>query len=165
MEAQATVGMAELKVAAAPDKLGVHGLGSCVVVALYDPQTKLGGLAHAMLPHGPTAEPAPGQEQRAKFCDWAVPALLEALLAAGANKATLYARLVGGATMFSFPAGRNPAQALGDRNLQAAREALELAGIPLKAEEAGGSQGRSLEMDSSDGSLMVWSSLQYVRWL
>ena len=44
------VGMADLKVCKAPDALTTIGLGSCIGIALYDPSTKISGLAHIMLP-------------------------------------------------------------------------------------------------------------------
>jgi chemotaxis protein CheD len=161
-----TVGMAELKVAAPPTKLAIHGLGSCVALALYDPEAKVAGIAHAMLPTA-TGSAASSGEQPGKFCDQAVPALILQMEAAGAQRSRIFARLVGGATMFSFPGGRGttPAPALGERNLQAARVALQAAGINVTAEEAGGSLGRSLELEPQDGSLAVWSAFQYVRWL
>ncbi len=44
------VGMADLKVCKSPDGVTTLGLGSCVGIALRDPVTKIGGLAHIMLP-------------------------------------------------------------------------------------------------------------------
>ena len=44
------VGMADLKTGKAPDILTTLGLGSCIGIALWDPVTKIGGLAHVMLP-------------------------------------------------------------------------------------------------------------------
>nr|MBO2470888.1 chemotaxis protein CheD [Bacillota bacterium] len=44
------VGMADLQVAKAPDRLVTVGLGSCVAVCIYDPTAKVAGLAHVMLP-------------------------------------------------------------------------------------------------------------------
>ena len=38
------VGMADLKVAHAPDSLTTLGLGSCIGLTLYDPVAKVGGL-------------------------------------------------------------------------------------------------------------------------
>jgi chemotaxis protein CheD len=159
-----TVGMAELRAVMAPEKLAVHGLGSCVAVALYDPEAKVAGLAHAMLPSAAGSAASSG-EKPGKFCDQAVPALLAHMEALGAQRERIYARIVGGATMFSFPGARSAPPALGERNLQAARQALAAAGITIKAEEAGGSLGRSLELEPTDGSLTVWSAFQYVRWL
>ena len=44
------VGMADLKICKAPDAVTTLGLGSCIGIAIRDPQTKIGGLAHIMLP-------------------------------------------------------------------------------------------------------------------
>ena len=44
------VGMADLRVCVSPDAVTTLGLGSCVGIAIRDPVTKIGGLAHIMLP-------------------------------------------------------------------------------------------------------------------
>ena len=44
------VGMADLNICKAPDTITTLGLGSCIGIALLDPVTKIGGLAHIMLP-------------------------------------------------------------------------------------------------------------------
>ena len=44
------VGMADLKTGRNTDMITTLGLGSCIGIALYDPTTKIGGLAHIMLP-------------------------------------------------------------------------------------------------------------------
>jgi chemotaxis protein CheD len=155
--------MAELKAARAPDKLAVYGIGSCVVLALWDPEAKVGGLAHSMLPTA-AAQPG-GEEQPAKFCDTAVGALLEAMAEQGGRKERCLARLVGGANMFTFPGRDRGPATLGERNLLASRETLRSWQLPLTAEECGGDRGRSLELDPADGSVMVWSAFQFVRWL
>ena len=46
----------ELRVSGAPDRLAIHGLGSCVAVFVYDPAARIGGLAHILLP-GPPRRP------------------------------------------------------------------------------------------------------------
>ena len=43
------VGMADLKTCVSPDGVTTLGLGSCVGIAIRDPVTKIGGLAHIML--------------------------------------------------------------------------------------------------------------------
>lgn len=153
------VGMGDLAVARDPQRLGSFGVGSCICVALYDSQAKVGGIAHAMLPADP------GAEIVGRGLEEAVPALAAALVRTGADMKRLSARLVGGATMFSFPGKQSGPAPLGERNLQAARKALQVLGIPVTAEDCGGSSGRSLELDLKDGSLAVWSAFQYIRWL
>jgi len=44
------VGMADLKTCVSPNGVTTLGLGSCVGIALRDPVTQIGGLAHIMLP-------------------------------------------------------------------------------------------------------------------
>ena len=44
------VGIADLNVTFEPRKLITVGLGSCIGIAIYDMNVKIGGLAHIMLP-------------------------------------------------------------------------------------------------------------------
>src|SRR5512141_2188077 len=77
--------------------LATVGLGSCVAIALYDPQERVGGLAHPMLPDPSLARPGGNP---ARFASHAVPMLIERMVRAGAQPRRLVARLVGGASMF-----------------------------------------------------------------
>ena len=43
------VGMADYKVGCAPATLISYGLGSCIGISIYDPQTKIGGLLHILM--------------------------------------------------------------------------------------------------------------------
>ena len=60
------VGMADLKICKAPDALTTIGLGSCIGIALYDPSTKISGLAHIMLPDSKSIR---NNSNIAKFAD------------------------------------------------------------------------------------------------
>lgn len=146
------VGMAEYRVARSPARLGVRGLGSCVVLALWDPGSRVGALAHSMLPAGD-----PDPERPAKYCDRAARVLLDAVARAGGDPAACRAHLVGGASMFQGRLGAGP-EPLGVRNLDAARAALRSLGLPLLGEDCGGGTGRSLDLDCRDGSVRVWSA-------
>ena len=64
------VGMADLRTCLAPDGLTTLGLGSCVGVALRDPVTKVGGLAHVMLPDSTAIRGV--HTNIAKFADTAI---------------------------------------------------------------------------------------------
>jgi chemotaxis protein CheD len=125
------------------------GLGSCVAVALYDAKLHVGGLAHVMLP-----EPGTGVQMPGRAAPTAVPELVRLMLAAGARKRGMYARIVGGSAMFESVL---PAEGLrlGARNVEAVKAALSKAGIPLRAEDVGGSYGRSVFFDATDGKLLV----------
>ena len=133
-------------------------------VAIYDPEIRLAGLAHSMLPIAPTTLNVSG-EDRAKYANTAVLHLIESMEKQGAQRARLFARLVGGATMFSFSNRPEGTESLGERNLKSARGSLANLGVPLQAEESGGSVGRSIEFDPQDGSLLVRSARADLRWL
>ena len=140
-----TVGIGGLIIAQQPDKLRTV-LGSCVGIAVYDPQHKVGGLAHSILPEV-TAE----STELGKFADQAVDNLIVQLLSNGANKQRLVAKLVGGATMF----GSETRNGLGDRNVESARQRLEQNDIPVLAVALGGTKGRKMMFDPATGATRV----------
>ena len=86
------VGIADYKVGKAPQQIISYGLGSCIGISLYDPQTKVGGLVHIMLPDSTQAR---AHENHAKFADTGVPLLLGEVLKLGAAKSRLVAKIAG----------------------------------------------------------------------
>ncbi|MBJ7348932.1 MAG: chemotaxis protein CheD, partial [Thermoleophilaceae bacterium] len=104
--------------------LSVIGIGSCLAVAVFSPEQRIGGVAHVVLPdsamaiartqhQGRFVEPPAG-----KFADTAVAALVEELRQSGVKMLTMRAVLVGGAAMF----GRRPNSliaSVGQRNIEA----------------------------------------------
>ena len=115
------VGMADYKVGRAPDTLISYGLGSCIGISLYDPQTKIGGLLHIMLPDSNQSR---ANENRAKFADTGIPDMLEELIRMGAAKSRLVAKLAGGSQMFAF-ANASDIMRVGLRNASASKEILK----------------------------------------
>lgn len=148
-----TVRVGDLAVHAAPAVLVTIGLGSCVAVILHDADTGVGGLAHVLLPIPSVGRPAapPG-----RFAISAVPVMLEAMVGLGAGRDRVRARLVGGASMFASLAAPGSIQ-VGERNILAARAALQEAGVPLAGEAVGGDYGRSVEFNLQDGGVLVTS--------
>lgn len=128
------------------------GLGSCVAIALYDPKTRVGGLAHVLLPSEAMAR---DKANRAKFPAAAVPLLLAEMRNLGCNGG-IAARLVGGSSMFAslLPSG---GVNIGERNVVASREALAAAGVPVVGEDVGGDYGRSVYFHLADGRIEVHS--------
>lgn len=130
------------------------GLGSCVAIAIHDPVTLVGGLAHVLLPMRSSSR---ASTNPAKFAETAVPMLLEEMARQGAGPVSrLQARLAGGASMFAAllqMGGLN----VGERNVIAARAALEQAGVALVGEDTGGDFGRSVYFHLRDGRLEVRS--------
>lgn len=147
------VHVAEYKTAGAGESLLTIGLGSCVAIALYDADARVGGLAHILLPSPALSrrDQSPG-----KFPQTAVPLLLQDMVARGARAARITARIAGGASMFSNlqPAGTVQ---MGERNLVAVRAALEHHGIPLVGSAVGGDFGRTVRLIVDDGRIEVSS--------
>jgi chemotaxis protein CheD len=151
------VGVADYAVAHAGSTLVTSGLGSCVGIALADVEAGVAGLAHAMLP---SASAELKREEAAddvhpdvwKYVDTAVPELVRELADAGAERARIEGRLAGGSAMFEF---ESSAGAVGERNVAAAREALDASGIPLVDSDVGGDYGRSLSFDVEAGELSI----------
>lgn len=128
----------------AGDVLVALGLGSCIGLALLDRIGGVAGLAHIMLP-----EAGDDGGPEGKYADRAVPALVERMMMLGARPRRLEAVLVGGAQMFSF--GNGSGLDIGGRNERATREALERAGIPVRAASTSGSKGRTIKVYVESG--------------
>lgn len=146
------VGMGELKVARSPETLAVYGIGSCVIVSLYDAKSKVGGIAHVMLPDSSGSDRERSNPN--KFADTAIPALYEAIKGEdGVFKANLHAKIVGGAEM--FPPTEDYENNIGRDNAIAVKKALKKMGFPLIAEDTGGKRGRSIEFDLESGMIKL----------
>ncbi|HHV98980.1 MAG TPA: chemotaxis protein CheD [Clostridiaceae bacterium] len=145
------VGMADLRSSRHPCILTTLGLGSCVGIALYDTYSKVVGLAHIMLPSSAQSR---NKSNVAKFADTAIEKLVEDMVALGANRRHLIAKIAGGAQMFSFE-DSSEMMRIGTRNVISTKEKLEELKIPIIAEDTGGNYGRTIELYSSDGSLLV----------
>ena len=115
------VGMADLKIAKAPDSLTTLGLGSCIGLTLYDPVSKIGGLVHYMLPDSTQLK---NNSNIAKFGDTGIRELHRQVLAAGANQRRLVAKIAGGAKMFEV-SGLSSVGNVGDRNSEQAKLILK----------------------------------------
>ena len=144
------VGMADLKVAKNPDILTTLGLGSCIGITLYDRVNKIGGLAHIMLP---TYKGFEGQNV-AKFADSAIIELINQITRIGATRASLVAKIAGGAHMFG-KSQNSDIMKIGERNAKASLAILGQLRIPVQANDTGGGHGRTIELYIDTGALKI----------
>ena len=144
------VGISELVLSEGEETLKSYGLGSCLAIALYDPDTDIGGLAHVMLPDGDAADNA--ELKPGKYADTAIRALLRRMVEQGAVYTSVEAKIAGGSDMFEF---ESFGEGVGKRNVTAAKEELEKLGVPLVAEDVGGNHGRTVEFTPGSGELLV----------
>ncbi len=156
-EEETMVGMGQALARRAPQRLWSI-LGSCVAVALYDPQRRVGALSHVVLPSAAGRSGSP-----AKFADTAVPHMLQLLREAGVGHHVpplgtsglvgdgLVAKIAGGASMF----GHAMPMEVGECNIQSILKALRSAGICLRAMDIAGNRGRRVTLDCTSGELLI----------
>ena len=122
-------------------------LGSCVSVCLYDPLRRLGGMNHFLLPQSPGEDGA-----STRFGVPAMENLIGALIDLGASPRRLVAKMFGGAHVLDI---EEPVTAVPQQNIEFARTVLASGGIPIIAEDVGGSIARHLHFHSHTGRVFV----------
>ena len=147
------VGMADLNICKSPDIITTLGLGSCIGIAVFDPCSKVGGLAHIMLPDSTKIK---NNSNIAKFADTGIEELIRRVTEAGASKTRLVAKIAGGAKMFAV-SGLSDVGNIGARNAEASKAKLKELGIPLLAEDTGLNYGRTVELHCETGEFYVKS--------
>ncbi len=145
------VGMADLNVCVSPDSITTLGLGSCVGIAVRDPVTKIGGLAHIMLPDSTAIRI---NSNIPKFADTGIEELVKQVVAKGANRSRLVAKIAGGAQMFAFQA-KNDMVRVGERNVEATKKKLAQLKIPILAEDTGKNYGRTVIFYPETGDFVI----------
>jgi chemotaxis protein CheD len=139
-------------------------IGSCIVVAIYDNVSIVGGLAHSMLPmrkegslnHSNIIDFDIGNAS-AKYADEAVDNLIYGLKKIGGKIENMSAKLVGGASMFRKLSGDN--NGIGHQNTESARNKLNKLGIRIDNEDTGGSSGKSVVFNIQTGLVEVVTTL------
>ena len=144
------VKMADLKVARKPAIIYTSGLGSCIGFTLYDPLSGYGGMAHIMLP---SYREGAGKK-REKYADSALELLLMKMVQNGIRKSSLEAKIAGGARMFNFP-DENSKLRIGERNTRRVKELLERNNIPIIGEDTGMNYGRTMELHTDTGLVLI----------
>ncbi|WMC92993.1 chemotaxis protein CheD [Kineothrix sp. MB12-C1] len=145
------VGMADLKICVSPDAVTTLGLGSCVGIAIRDPVTKVGGLAHIMLPDSTQIK---NNSNIPKFADTGIVELVRQIVAKGANQGRLVAKIAGGAQMFAFQ-NKSDLVRIGDRNVEATKKKLSELKIPLLAHDTGENYGRTVIFYPETGDFVI----------
>jgi chemotaxis protein CheD len=139
------VGIGEVKIEQGEIKLSAFGVGSCIVIMLYDETRKIGGLAHCLLPFG--------GDSSLKYPRNAIAEMLRQMFQMGVSRDNIVAKIVGGATMFEG----FERHAIGKRNVVKTREELNKLDIPIIAEDVFGNWGRSISFNLQSGEVRVRS--------
>lgn len=132
-----TIMQGETKVSDDPGIVLTTVLGSCISACLFDPVAKVGGLNHFLL-----AEPGSGEtdvRSLQRYGVYAMEVLINAMMAMGATRTNLKARLYGGASL------RDGFRDIGATNALFARRFLRDERIALVGEDIGGHGARRVE--------------------
>lgn len=147
---QLVVGISDCKVSGdITAQITTYALGSCVGVALYDPETRVAGLLHVLLPnsiHNIHEEYVPFM-----FADTGIEQMIREMMMIGAVPQRLTAKLAGGANMLNSSSVLD----IGRKNTQAVLTLLERFRIPVKGSSVGGTVGRSMQIDIATGRVTV----------
>ena len=141
------VGIADLNIVKAPDRIITYALGSCVGIFLYDPVQKIAGLSHVLLPESNSSS---GDKNIMKYADTAIEELVRRMELMGCRRNMLVAKIAGGADMFSFSG-----LSIGQRNVETTKRELARLQIKLVAEDTGSNYGRTVECDPETGNMII----------
>jgi chemotaxis protein CheD len=145
--ANIVVGVADMKISRQRgDILVTHALGSCLGIAVHDPEACLGGIFHVMLPQSSVA-PEKAAANPWMFVDAGTPLFFQQAYAGGATKQRLMVKVAGGANVSQG----EDFFAIGQRNITMLRKLFWKNGIFIKAEDVGGHIARTLYLEVGTG--------------
>ncbi len=110
-------------------------LGSCIAACLFDPEAKIGGMNHFMLPEGID----PANPNSARYGVYAIKLLISDLMKLGAGRKNFRAKVFGGGHVLKI---RESASGVPKRNIEFVKKFLEHEQIPILKEDVGGYQPR-----------------------
>lgn len=145
------VGVGELALSSAHGvQLVTYGLGSCLAVAIHDPQAQVGGVLHLMLPDS-RLDPPRSLEKPAMFADTGLPMLFNAMFGLRAEFGRIRLFIAGGASVIN---GADPFR-IGDRNLTAVKKFLQSCPCTVVAHDVGGTINRTVHLEVSTGTVSL----------
>lgn len=153
------VKLAEIQATQGEAVFSCVGLGSCVGVALFDPVSKVGGMAHIMLPE---VNDVNSSQRPGKYANTAIPWLIETMERLGADRSRVVAAVAGGAQM-CFGKTVPAVLAIGSRNALAIQKELDRAGVKCVGADVGGNLGRTFTFESNSGTVTVRTTISNDR--
>jgi len=148
-----TVVVADMKIGKVGDILVTHALGSCLGLVVYDPEVKIGGLLHAMLPLSKINREK-ALANPSMFVDTGVTKLFNQLYELGGKKSRFKIKAAGCAS----PPGSNKMFKIGERNYLVLKKLLWKNNILITSEDVGGTSSRTLYFDLAKGQVILKSN-------
>ena len=125
-------------------------LGSCVSTCLWDPQLRIGGMNHFMLPgdNGTAGSPV---AKSARFGVYAMELLINDMLKLGADRRRLVAKVFGGGRVLQGFGTLD----VGARNCEFVLDFLQVEGIPLLAQDLMDRYPRKIHFSPDSGKVLL----------
>lgn len=121
-------------------------LGSCVGVWLYGAASRVGAIAHIVLPDRKNSEGPTG-----RFASSAIPEMFSEVRAELGGNRGVIAKIAGGASMLNC---KGPLQ-VGEANIRRVQDILRELSIPVVGSHVGGMQGRRIRVYAETGIMKV----------
>ncbi len=115
-------------------------LGSCVAVAIYDPELRISGLNHFMLAESNFQHQNESFFNIERYGLYAMEAVLNDMIKRGCRKGRLQAKIFGGSSVFETRTKSN----IGPANIEFAKLYLKTEKIPVISSDTGGEQARRI---------------------
>ncbi len=145
------VGIADMKISNDPDvTIITHALGSCIGLVVYDPQARVGGILHYMLPES-KQDTQKAQSKPFMYADTGIPLLFKSCYELGAKKSLMTIKAAGGSQMMASTEIFN----IGKRNYAALRKILFRNNALIANESIGGSVNRTMKLNISTGEVSL----------
>lgn len=141
------VGVGEIQTSNSPDETIItYSLGSCIGLTLFDPDKRVGGMLHAMLP---SARDSHGKQfdKPGVYVDSGIDLLIRKLNRMGARTDRFIAKIAGCSR--TFP--EDGIFEIGGRNYAVLKQCLREIGIVIQAEDVGGVSWRTLSLHMESG--------------
>ena len=141
------IGISDMKVSNNPDDVLItYSLGSCIALVIWDPEVKVGGLLHYMLPDS-SLDKAKAEAKPFMFADTAIPRLFKETYKYGASKARLQVKVFGGSQIMDSAGVFN----IGKRNYTILRKIFWKNNILITREDVGGVVNRTVSLEIGTG--------------
>ncbi len=127
-----------------------YSLGSCIGVTIWDPEVRVGGMIHYMLPES-TLSPEKAKARPAMFADTGIPLLFRSVYKLGAIKKRVIVKVAGGSQLLDD----NGTFAIGKRNYVMLRKIFWKNGVLIDNEHVGGSLSRTLRLNIETGRVTI----------
>jgi chemotaxis protein CheD len=121
-------------------------LGSCVSIALWCGERRVGGLCHYVLPVSPASS------MDGRYGDAAMSLMLRRLANEGIYATDCVAKIYGGGKMFQFDSATGD---IGSKNIEAGLRMLEDIGIRVVESDIGGWVYRKISFDLATGGVVL----------